>query len=271
MTLIVAPGAAEKPHCHGYNNRSMCLLAIHYRTVSDAPLLVAANREEFFNRPFLPPHVQGDATPFLAGVDVRAGGTWLGINARGVLVAVTNRAKSALPVAPRSRGLLCRDMLEVPSAVEAADLATRALAAGHYAGANFVAADAQTAFVIEAGDEPRQTSLPPGLHLVTNGPPNDPGDARQQFARELFAAGGVHDVASFLAVAARVCGHGPDPATGRTIVLRGADRGTVCSTLVAITTDVQKAVYQFAPSAPDVTLYTDLSRELRSLLGGAAG
>src|SRR5262249_10269236 len=64
---------------------SMCLLAIFYRTLPDAPLLVAANREEFFDRPFLPPHVQGREVKFLAGLDVRARGTWLGVNERGLV------------------------------------------------------------------------------------------------------------------------------------------------------------------------------------------
>src|SRR5205814_2020459 len=97
----------------------MCLLAILYRTVRDAEVLVAANREEFFNRPTLPPKIIeapnirvgidctrlplqsiGPVRNLLCGRDARAGGTWLGVNDRGVVVAVTNRRKSVLPSSP---------------------------------------------------------------------------------------------------------------------------------------------------------------------------
>ena len=75
----------------------MCLLALYYQTIPGAPLAVAANREEFFDRPFLPPRVLGSRCRYLAGVDQRAGGTWLGVNQHGLLVAVTNRPKAVTP------------------------------------------------------------------------------------------------------------------------------------------------------------------------------
>ena len=66
----------------------MCLLAIHFRTVQGAPLLAAANREEFFDRPALPPqlvHPGGESRQrAVCGIDARAGGTWLGVNASGL-------------------------------------------------------------------------------------------------------------------------------------------------------------------------------------------
>src|SRR5918912_1275394 len=73
----------------------MCLLALLYRVASDAPVVVGANREEFYARGGDPPQVLGGAA--VAGVDPLAGGTWLGVNAHGLLVAVTNRRKSSVP------------------------------------------------------------------------------------------------------------------------------------------------------------------------------
>jgi uncharacterized protein with NRDE domain len=243
----------------------MCLLAILYRTVNDAPLLVAANREEFYNRPFLPPHVQGEGPRFLAGIDERAGGTWLGVNENGVVAAVTNRPKSSIPEQLRSRGLLCRELLEHTSAGDAAEYAARQLATGHYAGANFVVADGQSGWIIEAADEIRQTELTAGLQLVTNGVPNDQRDPRQELVREMFAARPIDGLESFLDVARHVCRQGPD-ASGRRVVLRFLERGTVSSTLLAVTANPASAVCQFAPGPPDVTPYDDYSRELRELL-----
>src|SRR5262249_46117401 len=120
----------------------MCLLALFFRVADDSELVVAANREEFYARGGEPPSVLDGAIPAVAGVDPRAGGTWFGVNARGVVVAVTNRAKSEMPAEPRSRGLLARELLGCTSAAEATDRAARELGQPRYAGCNFLVADA---------------------------------------------------------------------------------------------------------------------------------
>src|SRR5205823_4013427 len=89
----------------------MCLLAIFFRAVPDAPLVVGANREEFYNRPGGSPQILTGRIPALGGLDPLAGGTWLGVNAHGLLVAITNRPAPQVPAKARSRGLLTRDLL----------------------------------------------------------------------------------------------------------------------------------------------------------------
>src|SRR5207249_505079 len=97
----------------------MCLLAVYFRVAVDAPVIVGANREEFYARGGEAPRLMGQSCRVLAGRDPRAGGTWLGVNEHGVVVAVTNRPTSHVPAAPRSRGLLTRDLLEYGSAAGA--------------------------------------------------------------------------------------------------------------------------------------------------------
>src|SRR5438270_389628 len=97
----------------------MCLLALLYRVADDAPVVVGANREEYYQRGGDPPR-QLDGVAAVGGVDPSHGGTWLGVSAGGFLVAVTNRRKSRLPPRPRSRGLLARDLLGQKSAAAAA-------------------------------------------------------------------------------------------------------------------------------------------------------
>jgi uncharacterized protein with NRDE domain len=76
----------------------MCIMAILYRSARDAPILVASNREEFFDRQSQAPRIQSGKPRVMCGIDRRAGGTWLGVNQYGLLVAVTNRTKAvALP------------------------------------------------------------------------------------------------------------------------------------------------------------------------------
>lgn len=244
----------------------MCLLAILHRMVPDAPLLVAANREEFFDRPFDPPAILPGKVQYLAGLDRRAGGTWLGLNEFGLVAAVTNRPLDNPPAEPRSRGQLCREMLLCRTAVEAAELAHRELASGRYAGANYIAADCESAFLIEHGGDVTQSALAPGLHLVTNGRPNDPHDPRQSLARELFAAAKIENAGDFIETGRMVCRQGPEPTTERTILVRFPQRGTVSSTLIAAPTDQSQTVYEFAAGSPDVNPYRDYSAVARTML-----
>jgi uncharacterized protein with NRDE domain len=51
----------------------MCILAIQYRLVPDSPILVAANREEFYDRPSQSPSIQSGKPRILCGIDQQAG------------------------------------------------------------------------------------------------------------------------------------------------------------------------------------------------------
>src|SRR5262245_43132324 len=157
----------------------MCLLALFFRAVKDAPLVVGANREERYDRPGAPPHLLDGPCRAAAGVDPQAGGTWLGVNDRGVLVAVTNRPKLQPPAHPRSRGLLARDLLlNCPRAADAVEAAKCELSDNRYAGCNLVVADRERAVVLHAGDWLSVWPLPPGLHVLANRDINQEGDAR---------------------------------------------------------------------------------------------
>src|SRR5437660_12013793 len=124
----------------------MCLLALFFRAVEDAPLVVGANREEAYARPGQPPRILEGKFRAVAGVDPAAGGTWLGLNEHGLVAAVTNRPKVGGPAAPRSRGLLVRDLLlDCRTAAQAVEVAKGELGANRYAGCNVVLADRERA------------------------------------------------------------------------------------------------------------------------------
>ena len=90
----------------------MCLILLALDSHADHPLVVAANRDEFYDRPTAEAAFWADRPWILGGRDLEAGGTWLGIDRRGRFAAVTNyRQGEREPPAPRSRGLLVSDYL----------------------------------------------------------------------------------------------------------------------------------------------------------------
>jgi hypothetical protein len=236
---------------------AMCLLALFFRVVDDAPVVAGANREEFYQRGGEPPRLLEGAIRAVAGVDPVAGGTWFGVNANRVLVAVTNRRKLDAPAQPRSRGLLVRELLACPSAEAAVQHAIHSLERYRYAGANFLCGDATRAVVIQAGDWLRIRPLPPGIHVMANGDINDGSDPR--VAHALDWLGRRHYVVADQCVQAlrQLCAeHEPDDPP---MCFRDRERGTVSSSIVALPDTPANAIYLHAQGPPDRTPYVDYS------------
>lgn len=241
-------------------------MAIYYQAVPNTPILVAYNREEFFDRPSQPPRIQSGKPRVVCGIDKKAGGTWLGINQYGLLVAVGNRPKAHVPLEPRSRGLLCRELLNCRTAREAALMAAQELATGQYAGANYVCLDAKYGAVVYGGNHIEIVEMTPGLHILTNGDLDDPEDPRQQLVRRQLTLHRLDSSVTFLAVASRTFSRRPDPAGRGGVVLVGSDFGTVSSTLVALGYKTQHSILQYSNGPPCDHPYEDLSALLRQVL-----
>jgi hypothetical protein len=244
----------------------MCLLAIQYQLVPESPVLVAANREERYDRPSTPPSIQSGKPRALCGIDQQAGGTWLGVNQHGMFVAACNRRKWDTPSSPPSRGALCRELLRAGSAREAADRAVDELTTGNYDGVNFVCADAESGWVVHGGDEVNVVEMEEGLSIIANSDVNDTRDPRVALARRLLTLQTLDSPVKFLAVASKVFARPPSPEGRPTIIVRNAEFGTVSSTLISLGKKPRDAIYQFAPGPPDRCKYEDYSPLLRDIL-----
>jgi uncharacterized protein with NRDE domain len=235
----------------------MCLLALLFRLVRDAPVIVAANREEMYARVGEPPRILEGSPRTVAGVDPVAGGTWLGVNEHGVLAAVTNRRKSEPPAKPRSRGLLVQDLLSCASAVEAADRAARELGDREYAGCNLLCVDAQRAVVLQAGDWLRVRPLPTGIHVLTSHDVNDASDPRLGHVLNFLTSRHYSNANDCVAALRELCGQAGNG--GPPICLHGEKSGTVSSSIVALSNPLSKSVYLHAQGPPDREPYVDVS------------
>lgn len=232
----------------------MCTVILSRQPGAPWPLLLAANRDERLDRPWDPPAAHWPGAPGLVGGrDRMGGGSWMAVNAAGVVATVLNRPGSLGPAeGKRSRGELPLLALAHGSA-EAAAAALCALDAGAWRPFHAVLADAGGAwFVCGLGQgHATATALPPGLHMVTAHPPNDLTSPR--IARHLprFAAAPRPTPPDWGAWPALLADS--EGAAGEQLNIPPLGGfGTLCSSLLALGPGGARA-WRFAPGPPDRT------------------
>ncbi len=145
----------------------MCLIVIAWRARADLPLVVAANRDEWRDRPAEPAHWWEDHREILAGRDLRAGGTWMGVTRAGRFAAVTNfRDPSDRRSTARSRGELVTEFL-LSGASPPAFLAEVAARAREYNGFNLIVGDGASLWYF-GSREGDAREIAPGVHGLSN-------------------------------------------------------------------------------------------------------
>lgn len=145
----------------------MCLILFAHRAHPGYRLVVAANRDEWFRRPTAPAAFWPDAPQVLAGRDLEAKGTWLGVTRTGRFAALTNfrEAESHRPGAP-SRGALVSDFLRSDLAADEYLRSLRA-EAGRYNGFSLLVADTESVRYF-SNREGEVRELPSGVYGLSN-------------------------------------------------------------------------------------------------------
>jgi uncharacterized protein with NRDE domain len=140
----------------------------------DFPLVVAANRDEQFERPAVPMTVLSAGPPrILGGRDELAGGTWLAVNSAGVVAGLTNRPLAGQRDPTKaSRGELPLALASHRTAAAAVDAFVSQFRPADYNPAWLLVGDRDTAFGIDmtGDDEPAVHPLEPGVHILENAP-----------------------------------------------------------------------------------------------------
>ena len=146
----------------------MCLVLIAYQSHPGYPLIIAANRDEFFQRPAHSARYWEDHPQILGGRDLRCGGTWMAVDRRGRMAAVTDyREPSEQKQNLRSRGFLVTDYL---LGDDSAQDYLRELSAhiNEYDGFNIFAGDVSALYFY--GSYLRQPlQMQSGVHGISNG------------------------------------------------------------------------------------------------------
>ncbi len=205
----------------------MCVAAVALRAHPRWRLVAIGNRDEFHERPTAP--LARWKNGVIAGRDLQAGGTWLGVSENGRCALVTNLRVDGYPLPHlASRGALVTDWL-----------------AGHEPAApgtmnpfNLFMADAQAAWHLTNHPEVRRTPLAPGIHGLSNGPHDQPWAKTRALEATLarwLAEDSADPAPLFAALAddAELAGPGPELRFSP-VFIRHALYGTRCSTVVLI-------------------------------------
>ncbi|WP_226006452.1 NRDE family protein [Natrinema salinisoli] len=241
----------------------MCTLTLAWQVFDEAPVAVAANRDEALGRESVPPAVYDEEPLVVAPRDAEAGGTWIGYNEHGVFAGITNKWTDADLAGDRSRGLLVADVLEARSAADAKSIVEDAVEDDEYSGFYLVVADAADAFCFQWDGALSLTTFDPGVHVVVNvavddvdAPParSDIGEeqaANARAVRDALATDPDETVLDWLERAGDVLG---DHEYGVCIHRDGF--GTKSSSLIALGPETEQ--YAFAPGPPCRTSYDDV-------------
>jgi uncharacterized protein with NRDE domain len=244
----------------------MCTLILLHRCVQGSPLIAAANRDEYLDRAASGPELLFErGVPMVAPRDLRAGGTWLGLNGFGLFAAITNRPAARPDPARRSRGLLVLDALAAPSA-DAAAAALEGLPADRYNPFNLVVADRERAYALIYEDAPRLTALGPGAHVIGNADPDAravPKVARLLARAEQVASGSPDHALDALGEICR--GHEGQGGALDDACIHTPRYGTRSSTLLRLSDRPGGGAFRFADGPPCVTGYEDFSHLLSPL------
>lgn len=226
----------------------MCLIAFAWNVHPRWRLVLAGNRDEFHARPSEPlahwPH-----SPIMAGRDLQAGGTWLGVTAAGRCAVVTNVRDPRASGDGESRGLLVSDFLAGTGTAQAE--AERLLArAAAYRPFNLLLFDRRQAMFVGNRPAPHGRALEAGIHALSNADLDTPWPKVLAVCRRMqaWAAQAAGDPLALFAALAdeRVAADAQLPDTGigleyerrlSAAFIRGELYGTRASTVVAIAHD----------------------------------
>ena len=219
----------------------MCLIAIAWQAHPAFPLVVAANRDEWRDRPAAPAHWWSDHPRLLAGRDLQAGGTWMGITRGGRFAAVTNfRDPSDRRSTALSRGTLVAQFLSGDDE-PARYLAQLAGRAAQYNGFNLLVGDARSLCYF-GSREGEVRAVEPGVHALSNHLLDEPWPKVSKARSALRESVGDGDAPLFAMLSDATAA--PDaelPDTGVGLerermlspaLIRGADYGTRTSTVL---------------------------------------
>ena len=255
----------------------MCTIIILNRMTSAYPLIVAANRDEFYSRPTRSPGFLSMQPPIFGGQDLEKGGTWLGVTGSGVVCGLVNQRTAHQKTGARSRGEVVLTALKKNS-VEAARRYLDDLNLDDYNPFHILVADHGAAWIMSGYPHRSWHQLPPGLSVLTNGGLNADTFPKVNRIRHLLRSSATHHPKLFSQLKRVLAdqwmpdtfqafeGAGLDEHTQRAlhaVCVKTPMYGTRSATIVGLSSTVPNQFYH-ADGCPSDIPFVDLSDRLDS-------
>ena len=253
----------------------MCTLVVLYKVYEDYPQMVGMNRDELISRKALAPSLIEGEIAIYAPTDTKEGGTWLGVNQAGLVVAILNRIseKEWVVDSPRSRGLLCLDALDMPSADSALASVKQEIVRHLYNKFTLLCMDADHAFVAryDGHDLLSWEELGSGVHVLVNYRPEEKAPteslrrAKERSERRQRKAMGTlrHVPTEARETIEEIMSLFQDHEEG--LCQHGAEFGTTSSTIIALG---KEPIFLYADGSPCASAYQDYSHLLKAIRTG---
>lgn len=236
----------------------MCTLIVSFQQHPEAPLVIAANRDELRGRPASGP-TRWAGEDFIAPRDEQAGGTWLGLTRAGMFVGVTNRYPSERHADRQSRGALVVEALKAQSA-RALHAQLASLSPARFNTFHLLYADREAAFVTwNDGAHIHHSVLPAGLHVVTERSLGGDDHGRTQLIERAWPSlpvgtdGAPTAGALQMLLSTRV----DDPAGSVCVDLPALDYGTRSSLVLSVAPELSRSRWYWADGRPDRTPFVE--------------
>lgn len=229
----------------------MCFALLALEQHPDFPLILAANRDEYFARPALPMHIWEDLPQVLGGRDLSSQGSWLSLNRHNGRLALVTNVRQGLkpPPAALSRGKLVRDFVAQPETM--VQLLTQFTETqSQYAGFNLLAGDRHNMYYLSNRNQQELQRLPAGLYGLSNAALDSPWpkvqhgkQGLQQLLAQNLAVDALREALFALLSHKQQAADADLPDTGiglekerwlSPLFIQGEHYGTRCSTLILI-------------------------------------
>jgi uncharacterized protein with NRDE domain len=245
----------------------MCTILLAYKKIPGWPLVVANNRDEFFQRRALPPRVyrahNNPGLSWLASCDLSGGGSWWGYNNRGLMVWLTNcwtGSESASGL--RSRGDLVTELLACDDLLKARQYLENVCDGQTFNPFNLIIATRENAFLATNSPDLEFAPLNAGYHYLGNGSIVDRTSVKAANALNLFSGfTGAETLSEILEIMCKALRTPlPDdsiPPQGFNVTFEGY--GTTSSLLLALA-EKEALQLQYCAENPRVGSYQDYSR-----------
>jgi uncharacterized protein with NRDE domain len=227
----------------------VCTAIITKNWSHDYPIIVGFNRDHLYSRGGFAPRWFGGRVPFFAPLDPISGGTWLGLNAAGLIVGTVNRRGVSRPEHRLSRGQLISEALGTCETLDKLEQFFLSKNMTEYSGTSLFGLSAEGGFVLCWTRHRKLKRIRPGCTILTEGGLNVRCRRASHIRRTLASC--KHRTEEILKVVhASLCEHASSQRRAYTTCCHGPKSGTISSQVILLPKTKRVPLFFYADGAP---------------------